>query len=81
MRHRLSESELKLLREVLSHSEPDLLTQLDEAGLYSLTREQLDAIGDALFMEFMSTGLNDNFEPTQRGKQLDMIMYYLDQKD
>lgn len=76
---RLTNDEIRLLREVISKHQPSLLTIIDQLGIKPLTPEQRDELRAAVADELAETGLREDFEPNRRGLLLEDLIDRLGQ--
>ncbi len=71
---------IQVLREVLAKRRPELVSLADEVGVEVLSEEQLDALGDIVFQEFLEEGLQEDDEPNPYGTRLDDLLGWLVQE-
>jgi hypothetical protein len=74
MKQTLLEHQLLLLREVVGLRCPDLSQRVMSADITGLTRGERERIVVALGSEFASSGTGSDWEPTERGLQLEGLL-------
>ena len=74
MKQILSEHQLILLREVVDGMCPDLNQRVTSADIGGLTWVERERIVGALGSEFASSGTGSDWEPTERGLQLEALL-------
>jgi hypothetical protein len=73
-RPNLRPDEATLLREIITHRNPDQMGWLDLIGKVPLTADQREELRESLVDEFVATGLGDDFEPNERGLVIDHLI-------
>jgi hypothetical protein len=68
----LSAESRTLLAEVLTKQSPDLLALLQRRG--DISEDERDALTTAISSEFTATGIDDDYEPNERGHLLERLL-------
>jgi hypothetical protein len=63
-----------LLREAVDRHRPDLLPLLDKLGEGRLTADEKNELRLAVGSELMQSGFGENWEPNERGLQLEQLV-------
>ena len=71
---RLSESERRLLQEIIARRIPHAVTLVERVGLHPLTIQERETLREALAGEFIDTGLAADDEPNERGREIDQLI-------
>jgi hypothetical protein len=74
MREMLKPFQLELLKEVVDKRCPQVADRVQSTDLSGLTREDRQMIVNALGDEFTASGVGKDWEPTQRGRQLEELI-------
>jgi hypothetical protein len=74
---KIPESEMNLLREVVTKRKPDLLAFVGSIGVTPLTNDQRQSLREALAAELRHSGLGENDEPNRLGLRLESLIDYL----
>ncbi|MBA3945147.1 MAG: hypothetical protein H0X37_11360 [Herpetosiphonaceae bacterium] len=70
----LRPSEIQLLYEVISRQDPGLKPVLDSLGVVTLTQQRRESLRGAIAAELTETGLDEEYEPNQRGLLLEELI-------
>lgn len=71
---RLTQSSVRLLREVLANRAPDLLPCIPDHGRLRLGDEQRLRVSQSLAEELVAKGLGDNDEPNEHGRRIESLI-------
>jgi len=77
MKHRISESQMNLLANIVSKHSPDLLPTLDNIGIKPLSDEQRRKLRRAIADELSEAGFDEEDEPNHYGYQLEALINIL----
>jgi hypothetical protein len=70
----LKEHQTKLLKEVVTKRCPQLLAHVESGDLAGLAHAERQTVMNALSDEFTASGIGKDWEPTQRGLQLEELL-------
>jgi hypothetical protein len=74
MKQILKEPQFRLLREIVGGRCPQLLSRVESADISDLSQEERRIIVGALGNEFAASGTGKDWEPTQRGLQIEELL-------
>jgi hypothetical protein len=73
-KRRWNSNDAELLQQVVAARAPDLLPLLEGIGHRQLSIEEREALRGALAYELTATGLQENDEPNQYGREIDELI-------